>query len=61
MTTVALCVAGPLAYVLLEDGRCTRHQLFGPRSMAIGCQRRKPEFGRTVGLTHDIGQRPPST
>ena len=33
----------------------------GPRCMEIGCQRRRPLAGNTVGLTHDIGQRPEST
>ena len=31
---------------------------FGPRSIDTGCQRRRPLAGSTVGLTHDIGQRP---
>ena len=34
---------------------------FGPRSIDTGCQRRRPLGGSTVGLTHDIGQRPDST
>ena len=37
------------------------HQEFGPRCIDTGCQRRRPLFGSTVGLTHDIGQRPDST
>ena len=35
-------------------------QEFGPRSMEMGCQRRRSSFGRTVGLTQDMGQRPVS-
>jgi hypothetical protein len=36
---------------------CGRHAL-GPRCIDTGCQRRSPLAGSTVGLTHDIGQRP---
>src|SRR5262245_64177871 len=39
---------------------CVRQEL-GPRSMDTGCQRLRSAAGSTLGLTHDIGQRPDST